>query len=131
MTKLIFFLWVLTGKVQHKLDAIGYFDYNNGRKLYIMGKDSVLYKGEILNYIRTKRLVYNDDISDKNGRIKRAKAVNTITMKDDDIERDFVVYKEGNKHYVIDPYFKTKIYLKKGARFKSRKKIPISNMPSS
>jgi hypothetical protein len=76
-------------------------------------------------------LVYNDDISDKNGRIKRAKAVNTIIVKDDDIERDFVVYKEGNKHYVIDPYFKTKIYLKKGARFKSRKKTPISNMPMS
>ena len=112
MHKIIFLFWLLSGKVQPKLDGNGYQDYNDGRKLYIMGTDSVLYKGEILHYIRTKNLVYNEDLSDDNGRIEPVQAIDTIVMSDNGTDKAFPIYKEKRKHYVIDQYFKTKIYLK-------------------
>jgi hypothetical protein len=112
MAKIIFLFWLLSGKVQPKFDGNGYRDYNDGRKLYIVGTDSVLYKGEVLNYIRTKKLIYNEGLSDKNGRIKPIQAIDTIVMSDNITDRAFPVYKEKKRLYVIDQYFKTKIYLK-------------------
>lgn len=112
MAKIIFFLWLLSGKVQPKLDKYGYQDYNEGRKLYVMGVDSFLYKGEIINYIRTNELVYNEDFSDKNGRLEIFEPIDTVVMSYNNVDMTFPVFKHKRRHYVIDNYFKTKIYLK-------------------
>jgi hypothetical protein len=112
MAKIIFMLWLLSGKVQHKLDDLGYRDYCDGRPLYIMDNDSLLYKGEILNFIRTNKLSYNEDLSDRNGRIKPINPIDTIVATLDGQEVDYPLYKNKKGVYVIDKTFKTKIYLK-------------------
>jgi hypothetical protein len=115
MNKIIFLLWLLSGKVCPQYDVFGYRDYGEGRPLYHVGKDSFLYKGEVLNYIRTGKLTYNELLSDKTGREEpEIVAFDTIAYginKSDTIGVDYPLYKKGKRIYCIDPYTKQKIYL--------------------
>lgn len=119
MVKIIFFFWMLSGKVKPQLDTYGYQDYNAGRKLFKTEKDSLLYKGEVLNYIRTGVVYRNECYSDKNGKIvPRPLAVDTVsytsgkTARKNPDRKKYPVYKDKKGLYVIDYYTECKIYLK-------------------
>jgi hypothetical protein len=118
MTKVIFLLWLLSGKVQPQYDAFGVLDMHEGRQLYTMGKHTSLYKGEVLNYIRTGVLHANEMYSDVNGKVMDAPIVyDTLTYyiskKDKTKKTTYLLYREGKKKwYVIDPYTERKVYLK-------------------
>lgn len=120
MTKIIFMLWLLSGKVQVQKDNFGYTDYNDGRILYKVQVSPTIirtnaYKGEILNFIRTGSWQDNEDFSDTNGRIAEDKQpVDTICYRGTQGDTKlYYVYGEGKKRYVIDEYLKCKIYIKK------------------
>ena len=115
MNKIIFLLWMLSGKVQPQYDNYGFRDYNDGRELYHIGKDSFLYKGEVLNYIKTGVLTFNEMYSDKNGRIEEIQPIDTLyysISRKDTVLVPFPLYKQGKKLYVIDEYSEQKVYLK-------------------
>ena len=120
MTKIIFMLWLLSGKVEKQYDSFGYLDYNDGRILYKVQVSPTIiktnvYKGEILNFIRTGSWQSNEDFSDTNGRLTES-----ITPTDtlhytnkQGIVKAFPVYGKGKKQYVIDEYLKCKVYIYK------------------
>ncbi len=118
MVKIIFMLWMLSGKVQPQYDAFGVKDMHQGRQLFKMGKHTSLYKGEILNYIRTGVIYTNEMYSDKNGKVQDAPIVyDTLTYyiskEDHTKENTYLLYRKGKKKwYVIDPYTERRIYLK-------------------
>jgi hypothetical protein len=118
MVKVIFFFWMLSGKVQIQYDYYGVRNMHEGRQLYKMGNDSLLYKGEILNYIRTGVLHNNEMYSDKNGKVEDKPVVyDTISYfisKSNRVrEIKYPLYRKGKKKwYVIDPYTERRIYLK-------------------
>lgn len=115
MTKIIFMLWLLSGKAQYQYDKANFLDYDKGRKLYVVDGNVGMYKGEVLNYIRTKQMVYNENFSDKNGRIvAKDESIGTLKMceKGTTETKDFEVFKDRKGTYVIDKYFNTKIYIK-------------------
>ena len=115
MHKIIFLLWMLSGKVQPQYDNYGFRDYNDGRELYHIGKDSFLYKGEVLNYIKTGVLKFDERYSDKNGRIEEIQPIDTLyysISRKDTVLVPFPLYKQGKKLYVIDEYSEQKVYLK-------------------
>ena len=115
MNKIIFLLWMLSGKVQPQYDNYGFRDYNDGRELYHIGKDSFLYKGEVLNYIKTGVLKFDERYSDKNGRIEEIQPIDTLyysISRKDTVLVPFPLYKQGKKLYVIDEYSEQKVYLK-------------------
>lgn len=118
MTKIIFFLWLLSGKVEKQHDSFGYLDYDDGRKLYTIQvsptiKRTNIYKGEILNFIRTGAWVTNGEFSDKNGRLTKTEfPVDTVAYKNKEGNiKEFLVYGKGKKRYVIDEYLKCKVYI--------------------
>ena len=118
MVKIIFFFWMLSGKVQYQYDSYGVRNMDQGRQLYAMGKNSRLYKGEILNYIRTGVLHINEMYSDRNGKIKNAEIIYdtlsyNISTSDHTKKVNYSLYRKGKKKwYVIDPFTERKIFLK-------------------
>lgn len=119
MYKIIFLLWLLSGKVQVQKDKFGFNDYNEGRPLYKLvispsDTQTYLYKGEILNYIRNKKIEINEDLSDINGKpIDPIYAVDTLFYDHKGITKAFPLYADGKRRYVIDEHLKVKVYLKK------------------
>lgn len=118
MIKIIFILWMLSGKVKEQPDAFGYINYNDGRKLYTIQvsptiKRTHAYKGEILNFIRTGAWLNNEEFSDKNGRVTKPELpVDTVCYKNKEGNtKVFLVYGKGKKRYVIDEYLKCKVYI--------------------
>jgi len=118
MTKIILLLWLLSGKVEKQYDSFGYLDYNDGCVLYKVQvsptiKKTNVYKGEILNFIRTGSWQTNENFSDTNGRLTEDKQpIDTISYRgiQGDI-KSFLVYEEGKKRYVIDEHLKCKVYI--------------------
>jgi hypothetical protein len=119
MTKIIFLLWLLSGKVQTQYDTYGYKDFNDGRELYTIEVSETVtrthaYKGEILNFIRTGVWQDNEDFSDNNGRITEPEMpVDTLYYKYKGVDKAFEVYGKGKKQYIIDDYLKCKVYIYK------------------
>ena len=119
MTKFIFFLWLLSGKVQVQKDGFGFNDFNDGRLLYTVQVSPTVtrinaYKGEILNYIRRKSWQDNENFSDNNGRITEPdKPIGTVEYSHNGKIKSYPLYADGKKRYVIDDYLKVRVYLKK------------------
>lgn len=119
MTKIIFLLWLLSGKVQVQKDGFGFNDYNDGRLLYTVEVSPTVtrvsaYKGEILNFIRTKSWQDNEDFSDDNGRITEPnKPIGTVEYSHKGKLKSYPLYADGKKRYIIDEYLKVRVYLKK------------------
>ena len=119
MTKVIFLLWLLSGKVQIEKDGFGFNDYCDGRLLYSVEvspsiKKNRAYKGEILYFIRTKSWQDNEKFSDDNGRLTEPKKpVGTVYYMSNGKTKSYPLYADGKKRYVIDEYLKVRVYLKK------------------
>ena len=115
MVRIFFFFWMLSGKVKPQYDNYGYRDFDKGRPLYHLEKDSFLYKGEVLNYIKTGVVKYDVRYSDRSGKIASVRTpFDTIAYsinKSDTVLLNFPIYKKRKRVYCIDPYTEQKIYL--------------------
>jgi hypothetical protein len=107
---------MLSGKVSYQYAESNYRLYDKGRNMYSFAGKTNLYKGEVLNYIRNKQLIYNENFSDKTGKlIDPQVAVDTLLITDNETskEKKVPLYKEGKKYYIIEDYMDTRVYMKR------------------